>query len=132
MAIYRQGTASMMANGVVTGVGTSWQDKLSLVRVGATMVFLTQPLTLATVSAIVSDTELRVIQSDSAVVPAGTNYVILLHDSITVDGLAQDVAETLRYYQSKETEIEAAVDFFKNFDLKTLQDLQAKVKADAD
>lgn len=132
MAIYRRGTAGLTANGVVTGVDTKWQDKLSLIRVGATMVFLTQPLTLVTISAIVSDTEMRAIQTDGAVVPDGTNYVILLHDSITVDGLAQDVAETLRYYQSKETVIEEAIEFFKDFDLKQLQDLQAAVRIDAD
>lgn len=132
MAIYRRGTAGLTANGVVTGVDTKWQDKLSLIRVGATMVFLTQPLTLVTISAIVSDTEMRAIQTDDAVVPDGTNYVILLHDSITVDGLAQDVAETLRYYQSKETVIQDAIDFFKDFDLKQLQDLQAAIRIDAD
>lgn len=132
MAIYRRGTAGLTANGVVTGVDTKWQDKLSLIRVGATMVFLTQPLTLVTISAIVSDTEMRAIQTDSAVVPDGTNYVILLHDSITVDGLAQDVAETLRYYQSKETVIEEAMEFFKNFNLQELKDLQAAVRIDAD
>lgn len=132
MAIYRRGTAGLAANGVVTGVDTKWQDKLSLIRVGATMVFLTQPLTLVTISAIVSDTEMRAIQTDDAVVPDGTNYVILLHDSITVDGLAQDVAETLRYYQSKETVIEEAMDFFKNFNLQELKDLQSAVRVDAD
>lgn len=132
MAIYRRGTAGLTANGVVTGVDTKWQDKLSLIRVGATMVFLTQPLTLVTISAIVSDTEMRAIQTDDAVVPDGTNYVILLHDSITVDGLAQDVAETLRYYQSKETVIEEAIEFFKNFNLQELKDLQSAVRIDAD
>lgn len=131
MAIYRTGTASMNANGVITGVGTKWQDKLSLIRVGATMVFMTQPLALCTISAIVSDTELRATQTDGKVVPAGTNYVILLHDSITVDGLAQDVAETLRYYQSKETVIEDAIEFFQNFDFDKYKATADQVKADA-
>lgn len=131
MAIYRRGTAGLTANGVVTGVDTKWQDKLSLIRVGATMVFLTQPLTLVTISAIVSDTEMRAIQTDDAVVPDGTNYVILLHDSITVDGLAQDVAETLRYYQSKETVIQDAMDFFHDFDIDQWKAIQQKVETDA-
>lgn len=131
MAIYRAGTASMNASGVITGVGTKWQDKLSLIRVGATMVFLTQPLTICTISAIVSDTELRATQSDGKVVPAGTNYVILLHDSITVDGLAQDVAETLRYYQSRETVIEDAIEFFENFDFDKYKETADQVKANA-
>lgn len=131
MAIYRTGTASMTAAGVVTGVGTKWKDSLSLIRVGATIVFLTNPLNLATISAIVSDTELRVITSDAAAVPAGTKYVILLHDSITVDGLAQDVAETLRYYQGKESEIAEAIEFFETFDFDKLKAIGDQVKADA-
>uniref|UniRef100_A0A6M5C951 DNA helicase II n=1 Tax=Vibrio phage Vc1 TaxID=1480731 RepID=A0A6M5C951_9CAUD len=116
MALYRTGTASMDAQGVITGVGTKWREPLSLIRTGATIVFLTTPLTLAVISDIVSDTEMKAIQTNGAVVPDG-NYVILLNDSLTVDGMAQDVAETLRYYQSKETEIADALEFFRDFDL---------------
>lgn len=131
MAIYRTGTASLAANGVVIGVGTKWQDKLSLIRVGATIMFPTVVGAIGTISAIVSDTELRVMTTNGAVVPAGSQYVILLHDSITVDGLAQDVAETLRYYQSKETEVADAVDFFKTFDWEQFKVVADKVTADA-
>lgn len=131
MAIYRTGTASLAANGVVIGVGTKWQDKLSLIRVGATIMFPTVVGAIGTISAIVSDTELRVMTTNGAVVPAGSQYVILLHDSITVDGLAQDVAETLRYYQGKETEIAEALDFFKTFDWEYFKDAAEKVTADA-
>lgn len=131
MAIYRTGTASLAANGVVIGVGTKWQDKLSLIRVGATIMFPAVVGAIGTISAIVSDTELRVMTTNGAVVPAGSQYVILLHDSITVDGLAQDVAETLRYYQSKETEIAEAIEFFKTFDFETLKNTADQVKADA-
>ena len=116
MAIYRTGTASLAANGVVIGVGTKWQDKLSLIRVGATIMFPTVVGAIGTISSIVSDTELRVMTTNGAVAPAGSQYVILLHDSITVDGLAQDVAETLRYYQGRETEISDALNFFRTFD----------------
>lgn len=131
MAIYRTGTASLAANGVVIGVGTKWQDKLSLIRVGATIMFPTVVGAIGTISAIVSDTELRVMTTNGAVVPAGSQYVILLHDSITVDGLAQDVAETLRYYQSKETEVADAIDFFKTFDWEQFKVVADKVTADA-
>lgn len=131
MALYRIGTAAMDAQGVITGTGTKWREPLSLIRTGATIVFLEQPvIQLAVISEIVSDTEMKAISTDGAVVPDG-KYVILLNDSLTVDGMAQDVAETLRYYQSKETVIEEALDFFKNFDLKELQDLINKVHADA-
>lgn len=131
MAIYRTGTASLAANGVVIGVGTKWQDKLSLIRVGATIMFPTVVGAIGTISAIVSDTELRVMTTNGSVVPAGSQYVILLHDSITVDGLAQDVAETLRYYQSKETEVAEAIDFFKTFDWEQFKVVADKVTADA-
>lgn len=131
MAIYRTGTASLAANGVVIGVGTKWQDKLSLIRVGATIMFPTVVGAIGTISAIVSDTELRVMTTNGAVVPAGSQYVILLHDSITVDGLAQDVAETLRYYQSKETEVADAIDFFKTFDWEQFKVVADKITADA-
>lgn len=130
MALYRTGTAAMDAQGVITGTGTKWREPLSLIRTGATIVFLTSPLKLAVISDIVSDTEMKAIQTDGEQVANG-NYVILLNDSLTVDGMAQDVAETLRYYQSKETVIEEVIEFFKNFDLKTLQDLVNKVNADA-
>ncbi|AWY04359.1 tail fiber protein [Escherichia phage LL5] len=131
MALYRIGTAAMDAQGVITGTGTKWREPLSLIRTGATIVFLEQPvIQLAVISEIVSDTEMKAISTDGAVVSDG-KYVILLNDSLTVDGMAQDVAETLRYYQSKETVIEEALDFFRNFDLKELQDLINKVHADA-
>ena len=131
MALYRIGTAAMDAQGVITGTGTKWREPLSLIRTGATIVFLEQPvIQLAVISEIISDTEMKAISTDGAVVPDG-KYVILLNDSLTVDGMAQDVAETLRYYQSKETVIEEAIEFFKNFDLKGLQDLVNQINADA-
>ncbi|EPM0591132.1 hypothetical protein WJB48_005608, partial [Klebsiella pneumoniae] len=41
------------------------------------------------------------------------------------------VAETLRYYQSQETVIADAVEFFKTFDFESLQNLANQVKADS-
>lgn len=116
MAIYDLGTASLAANGEVTGVGTTWKAPLTLIRVGATIVFKTEPVQIYTISEIISDTQINVYNPNSETVPAGTGYAILAHDGITVQGLAQDVAETLRYYQSRETEIADAVDAFNNFD----------------
>lgn len=116
MAIYDLGTASLAANGEVTGVGTTWKAPLTLIRVGATIVFKTEPVQIYTISEIISDTQVNVYNPNSETVPAGTGYAILAHDGITVQGLAQDVAETLRYYQSRETEIADAVDAFNNFD----------------
>ena len=116
MAIYDLGTASLAANGEVTGVGTAWKAPLTLIRVGATIIFKTSPLKIYTISEIISDTRINVYNPNSETVPAGTGYAILAHDGITVQGLAQDVAETLRYYQSREIEVADAVDAFNNFD----------------
>lgn len=117
MAIYGLGTASLAANGEVTGAGTTWKAPLTLIRVGATIVFKTEPVQIYTISEIISDTRVNVYNPNSETVPTGTGYAILAHDGITVQGLAQDVAETLRYYQSRETEVADAVDAFNNFDI---------------
>lgn len=111
MAIYDNGTASLAANGQVTGIGTQWTMPLTLIRVGATLVFKTEPVQIYTISEITSDTSISVYNPNGETVPAGTGYAILAHDGITVQGLAQDVAETLRYYQSKETSIESLLQF---------------------
>lgn len=116
MSIYDAGTASLAANGTVTGVGTTWMAPLTLIRVGATIVFKTQPVKIYTISEIISDTQINVYNQKSETIPAGTGYAILAHDGITVQGLAQDVAETLRYYQSNESYVAQAIDAFANFD----------------
>ena len=131
MALYREGKAAMAADGTVTGTGTKWQSSLSLIRPGATIMFLSSPIQMAVVNKVVSDTEIKAITTNGAVV-ASTYYAILLSDSLTVDGLAQDVAETLRYYQSQETVIADAVEFFKNFDFDSLQDLANQIKQDSE
>ena len=130
MALYREGKAAMAEDGTVTGTGTKWQSSLSLIRPGATIMFLSSPIQMAVVNKVVSDTEIKAITTKGAVV-ASSDYAILLSDSLTVDGLAQDVAETLRYYQSQETVIADAVEFFKTFDLEGLQNLANQVKADS-
>lgn len=132
MALYRRGTASMDADGTVHGTDTKWKDQLALIRVGATIVFLEQPIKLAVISDIVSDTELKAISTDGQTAANG-KYAILLNDSLTVNGLAQNVAETLRYYQSKETEIAAAIDLINQLDMNKLEQIVADVnKAKSD
>lgn len=126
MALYRRGTASMDADGTVRGTNTKWKDQLALIRVGATIVFLEQPIKLAVISDIVSDTEMKAISTDGQTAADG-KYVILLNDSLTVNGLAQNVAETLRYYQSKETEIAAALDIINQLDMDKLEQIVAEV-----
>lgn len=122
MAIYRTGQASMDAQGYITGYGTKWREQLTLIRAGATIIFLSNPLQFGVITEVVNDTSMRAITTNGAVV-AKTNYIILLHDSLTVDGLAQDVAETLRYYQGKETQFESFIEFLENFDFAKLESL---------
>lgn len=127
MAIYRTGQASMDAQGYITGYGTKWREQLTLIRAGATIMFLTNPVRVGVITEVVSDTSIRAITTGGAVV-SRTDYVILLHDSLTVDGLAQDVAETLRYYQGKETEFAHFIEFLETFDFAKLENLTNQTK----
>lgn len=112
--IYTTGTIAVNGN-TVTGTGTNFSEPLSLIRVGCTLIAISNPIQIFTVTEIKSGTELSVTPAANPAIAAGTKFSILLSDSISVDGLAQDVAETLRYYQSKETEIAAAVEWWNEF-----------------
>lgn len=108
--IYTTGTIAINGN-TVTGTGTNFSAPLSLIRVGCTLIAISNPIQIFTVTEIKSGTELSVTPAANPAIPAGTKFSILLSDSISVDGLAQDVAETLRYYQSKETEVAEALEW---------------------
>lgn len=127
MAIYRTGQASMDAQGYITGYGTKWREQLTLIRSGATIIFLSNPLQFGVITEVVNDTSMRAITTNGVAV-SRVNYVIFLHDSLTVDGLAQDVAETLRYYQGKETEFAHFIEFLQDFDFAKLEDLANQTK----
>ena len=109
--IYTTGTVAINGN-TVKGTGTNFSAPLSLIRVGCTLIAVGNPVQIFTITEIKSGTELLVTPAANPAIPAGTKFSILLSDSISVDGLAQDVAETLRYYQSKETEIASAVEWW--------------------
>jgi len=127
MAIYRKGTASVDAAGKMTGTGTDWMQALSLIRVGATVILLSgsKPV-IGSIAEIISDTEINLIGTAGQTAVSG-DYVILLSDSLTVDGLAQDIAETLRYYQSKETAVDGLIDSIKAY-LKRAEDSASAAK----
>lgn len=108
--IYTTGTIAINGN-AVTGTGTDFSAPLSLIRVGCTLIAVSDPIQIFTITEIKSGTELSVTPAANPAIPAGTKFSILLSDSISVDGLAQDVAETLRYYQSKETEVAEALEW---------------------
>ncbi|WWQ70610.1 hypothetical protein mEp044_112 [Escherichia phage mEp044] len=107
--IYTTGTIAINGN-TVKGTGTDFSAPLSLIRVGCTLIAISNPIQIFTVTEIKSGTELSVTPAANPAIAAGTKFSILLSDSISVDGLAQDVAETLRFYQEKEDEITSAID----------------------
>ena len=111
--IYTTGTIAVSGN-TVTGAGTEFNAALSLIRVGCTLIAISDPVQIFSITEVKSATSLSVTPAASPAIPAGTKFSILLSDSIPVDGLAQDVAETLRYYQGKESEIADAVEFFSD------------------
>ncbi|HCS4622192.1 TPA: tail fiber domain-containing protein [Escherichia coli] len=107
--IYTTGTIAINGN-TVTGTGTNFSAPLSLIRVGCTLIAISNPIQIFTITEIKSGTELSVTPAANPAIASGTKFSILLSDSISVDGLAQDVAETLRFYQEKEDEISRAID----------------------
>ncbi len=107
--IYTTGTIAISGN-TVTGTGTNFSAPLSLIRVGCTLIAISNPIQIFTITEIKSGTELSVTPAANPAIAAGTKFGILLSDSISVDGLAQDVAETLRFYQDQEDEISSAID----------------------
>ncbi|ELV8898278.1 tail fiber domain-containing protein [Escherichia coli] len=128
--IYTTGTIAISGN-TVTGTGTNFTAPLSLIREGCTLIAVSDPVQIFTITEIKSETELSVTPAADPAISAGAKFSILLSDSISVDGLAQDVAETLRYYQGKEAEIYTAVEFFKNFNLQQIIDLHDETIANA-
>lgn len=127
MALYRKGQVSLDAQGYLTGYGTKWKASLTLIRPGATIIIASNPVIYGVVSEVISDTSIRLINFGKATA-AKSDYVILLHDSLTVDGLAQDVAETLRYYQGKETEFAHFIEAIKGLDYEKLEAMIQRIE----
>ncbi|MEE9651599.1 tail fiber domain-containing protein [Enterobacter soli] len=96
--IYTTGTIAISGN-TLTGTGTNFTAAGSLIRNGCTVIALTSPAQVFQITAIGGSTSLTVTPAASPAIPAGTKYSILLSDSLSVDGLAQDIAETFTMYQ---------------------------------
>ncbi|MCL9671492.1 tail fiber domain-containing protein [Citrobacter sp. MNAZ 1397] len=96
--IYTTGTIAISGN-TLTGTGTNFTAAGSLIRVGCTLFTMANPVQVFQVTAINSATQLTVTPAASPAIAAGTAYAILLSDSLSVDGLAQNIAETLTLYQ---------------------------------
>lgn len=96
--IYTTGTIAISGN-TLTGTGTNFTAAGSLIRNGCTAIALTSPAQVFQITAIGGATSLTVTPAANPAIPAGTKYAILLSDSLSVDGLAQDIAETFTMYQ---------------------------------
>lgn len=96
--IYTTGTIAISGN-TITGTGTNFTAAGSLIRNGCTVIAMTSPVQVFQITTIGSATSLTVTPAANPTVPAGTRFAILLSDSLSVDGLAQDIAETFTMYQ---------------------------------
>jgi hypothetical protein len=96
--IYTTGTIAISGNTLTEQVRT-FTAAGSLIRNGCTVIALTSPAQVFQITAIGGATSLTVTPAASPAIPAGTKYSILLSDSLSVDGLAQDIAETFTMYQ---------------------------------
>lgn len=96
--IYTTGTIAGNGN-TLTGTGTNFAAAGTLIRNGCTVIVMTSPVQVFQITAVNSATQLAVTPAVNPAIPAGTRYAILLSDSLSVDGLAQDIAETFGMYQ---------------------------------
>ncbi len=96
--IYNTGTIAGSGN-TLTGTGTNFAAAGSLIRNGCTVIAMTSPPQVFQITGVTSATQLAVTPAVNPAIPAGTRYSILLSDSLSVDGLAQDIAETFGMYQ---------------------------------
>ncbi|WP_312226735.1 phage tail protein [Pseudescherichia sp.] len=95
--IYTTGTIAGSGS-TLTGTGTNFTAAGTLIRNGCTVIVLTSPVQVFQITAVNSATQLAVTPAVNPAIPAGTRYAILLSDSLSVDGLALNVAETLNMY----------------------------------
>ncbi|WP_312209815.1 phage tail protein [Pseudescherichia sp.] len=96
--IYTTGTIAGSGN-TLTGTGTNFTAAGTLIRNGCTVIALTSPPQAFQITGVTSATQLAVSPAVNPAIPAGTRYAILLSDSLSVDGLALDIAETFGMYQ---------------------------------
>ena len=96
--IYTTGTIAGSGS-TLTGTGTNFTAAGSLIRNGCTVIVLTSPPQAFQITGVTSATQLAVSPAVNSAIPAGTRYAILLSNSLSVDGLALDIAETFGMYQ---------------------------------
>lgn len=94
--IYNTGTLSVNGN-TATGTGTNWTALASQIRLGQTLVVLSNPVQLFQITAINSATSLTVTPAASPAL-TGQKYGILVTDAMSVDGLAQSISQLINQY----------------------------------
>ena len=94
--IYNTGIISINGN-TATGTGTNWTAAASQIRVGQTIIVLSNPVQMFQITAINSGTSLTVTPAASPAL-SGQKYGILVTDSLSVDGLAQSMSQLINEY----------------------------------
>lgn len=94
--IYNIGTIAINGNNA-TGTGTNWTAPASQIRLGQTLMVLSNPVQIFQITAINSATSLTVTPAASPAL-SGQKYGILVTDAMSVDGLAQSLSQLIKEY----------------------------------
>lgn len=94
--IYNTGTIAVNGN-TATGTGTNFTAPASQVRIGQTLIVLSNPVQMFQITAINSATSLTVTPAASPAL-SGQKYGILVTDAMSVDGLAQSISQLIKDY----------------------------------
>ncbi len=94
--IYNTGTIAVNGN-TATGTGTNFTAPASQVRIGQTLIVLSNPVQMFQITAINSATLLTVTPAASPAL-SGQKYGILVTDAMSVDGLAQSISQLIKDY----------------------------------
>ncbi|WP_312816409.1 phage tail fiber protein [Atlantibacter subterraneus] len=104
--IYSAGTIAIAGAGV-TGTGTNFMSAASHVRAGQTLLVLTSPPQIFEIATVNSATSLTLTAAANPWLAAGTKYAILTTDALSVDGLAQSIAQLVKDYDASSDAWEA-------------------------
>ncbi|EOI1327355.1 TPA: hypothetical protein ACIJOS_001842 [Citrobacter koseri] len=94
--LYNTGTIAINGNSA-TGTGTNWTAPASQIRVGQTIIVLSNPVQMFQITTINSATSLTVTPAASPAL-SGQKYGILVSDNLSVDGLAQSISQLINEY----------------------------------
>ncbi|HEP0985463.1 TPA: phage tail protein [Enterobacter ludwigii] len=94
--LYNTGTIAVNGN-TATGTGTNWTAPASQVRVGQTIIVMSNPVQIFQISAVNSATSMTVTPAASPAL-SDQKYGILVSDIISVDGLAQAMSQLIKEY----------------------------------